>query len=588
MKRHSATSVGGYILILSLIVSAVVMTVTTGFFNYYASAVHAERFSLAGAQAQALSEAGIDKAIYELNQDAGYSGESDTPLGNGVFSISVASVDSNTKYITITSSVPDSVRPTATKVVRVTATINSSIVSFRYGVQIGSGGVTMNNGSRIEGNLFANGNVSGSGTITGDATVAVGTDTAADQQMTVQNSSFNVGDTSAHADVSQSFKPSVSASLAGISLNLKKTGSPNDLILKIVADNNGKPGTTVLGSGTIPASLVTTSYGFAEATLDSTPSLTANQTYWIIAIAPVSASNYFIWARDSNGSYSRGSAKYSSNWNVQNPTWTSITGDLGFRTYREGVLTSLSGVTVGGNAWAHTLSGCSVGGTASYQVISSCSVGGTSYPGAADATPTPLPVSDAQIAEWEAAAEAGGTIAGPYSYTGSQTLGPVKINGNLSVTNGASLVLSGPVWVNGNVTFSNNASLLVSPVIGAGGTVLIADATNATTTSGRVSISNNVVIEGNGNAGSFPMIISTNTGSEAIEMSNNASGVILYAPYGGIEVSNGTSANQITAQRLELQNNATITYLSGLQSASFSSGPGGSWAVMPGTYAILR
>ena len=588
MKRHSTALTRGYILILSLIVSAVVMTVTTGFFNYYGSAMHAERFSLAEAQAQALADAGVDKAIYELNQDAGYSGETDTPLGNGVFSALVASVDSNTKYITVTGSVPDSERPTATKVVRVTATINSSVVSFRYGVQVGSGGVTMNNGSRIEGNLFANGNVSGIGTITGDATVAVGTDTAADQQMIVQNSSFNVGDTAARADVAQSFKPSASAPLAGISLNLKKTGNPSNLILKVVTDNGGKPGTTVLASGTIPASLITTAYGFAEATLDSTPTLTANQTYWIIAIASVNSSNYFIWARDSNGSYSRGVAKYSSNWNLQNPTWTSITGDLGFRTYRDGILTSLSGVTVGGNAWAHTLSSCSIGGTASYQVISSCSVGGVSYPGTADANPTPLPISDAQIADWEEVAVAGGTIEGSYSYSGSRTLGPAKINGDLNLSNGASLVLTGPVWVNGNISLSNNASLLVSPSVGTSGAVLIADATNATTTTGRVSISNNVVIEGNGNAGSFPMIISTNTGSEAIEMSNNASGVILYAPYGGIEISNGTIANQVTAKRLELQNNATISYVSGLQDASFSNGPGGSWAVSPGTYAILR
>lgn len=588
MKRYSIALSRGYILILSLIVSAVVMTVTTGFFNYYGSAVHAERSALAEAQAQALADAGIDKAVYELNQDAGYSGEIDTPLGNGVFSVSVASVDGNTKHITVTGSVPDSVHPTATKVVRVTATINSSIVSFRYGVQIGSGGVTMNNGSRIEGNLFSNGNVSGSGTITGDATVAVGTDTVADQQMTVQNSSFNIGDTSAHADVAQSFKPSASAALAGISLNVKKTGNPSNLILKVVADNGGKPGTTVLASGTIPASLVTTTYGFAEATLDSTPTLMMNQTYWIIAIAPVNASNYFIWARDTNGSYSRGAAKSSSNWNVQNPTWASITGDLGFKTYRDGILTSLSGVTVSGNAWAHTLSSCSVGGTASYQVISSCSVGGTSYPGTADANPAPLPISDAQIADWEEIAVAGQVISGSYSYSGSRTLGPAKINGDLSLSNGATLVLSGPVWVNGNIFLSNNASLLVSPSIGASGAVLIADATNATTTTGRVSISNNVVIEGNGSAGSFPMIISTNTGSEAIEMSNNTSGVILYAPYGGIEISNGTTANQVTAKRLELQNNATISYVSGLQNASFSNGPGGSWAVTPGTYAILR
>ena len=51
------------------------MTVTIGFFNYYASAVQAGRYALASAQAHSLAEAGIDKAVYELNQNGSYSGK---------------------------------------------------------------------------------------------------------------------------------------------------------------------------------------------------------------------------------------------------------------------------------------------------------------------------------------------------------------------------------------------------------------------------------------------------------------------------------------------------------------------------------
>lgn len=588
MKRPPRFFTRGSILLLALIVSSIIMTVTIGFFDYVASAVRAERFALASAQARSLSEAGIDKAVYELNQNSSYSGESETALGNGTFSISVSSIDSNTKHITVTSFVPNSAQPTATKVVQATVNINTSIVSFRYGVQMGNGGVTMGNGSRIEGNIFSNGDISGSGTITGDATVAIGTDPIADQQWTIQNNGFNIGDVSAHADVAQSFKPSVNASLSKIILNVKKTGSPGDITIKIVTDNSGEPGTAVLASGTIPASLITTAYGFAEATLDSSPSLTKDQTYWIIATASVNASNYFTWGRDSNGGYTRGVAKYSNNWNMPNPTWSNITGDLDFKMNVSGIHTSLSGVTVEGNAWAYTLSNCSIGGDASYQAISSCSVAGTEYPGAASATPVPLPISDAQITDWETIAASGGTIQGPYSVSGTQTLGPKKINGDLKVTNGNTLILSGPIWVSGDVEFSNNASLIVSPNTGTRGAILVADAPNATTTKGKVIISNNVIINGNGSTNSFPMIISTNTGPEAIELSNNATGVILYAPYGGIEVNNGASVNQVTAKQLELNNNSSVTYMSGLQSASFSNGPGGSWAVIPGTYAITR
>ncbi|MDD2658030.1 MAG: hypothetical protein PHD04_05320 [Candidatus Pacebacteria bacterium] len=576
----------GYIVIFASVISAIIMTITTAFFGYYGSAVHAERVALAGTQAQALAEAGIDKAIYELNQNGSYTGENNTALGGGTFTTSVASIDSITKNITVTSSVPNSSTPVATKTIRVTATIDSSIVSFRYGVQVGQGGVSMSNGSTITGNLFSNGNITGSGTITGDATVSAGVSPVADQQWTVQNSGFNVGDTSAHAAVAEAFRPSTSASLGQINLNLKKTGNPGDLTIKVVTDTNGKPSTNVLASGVIPSSGITTSYGFVSAALDGMPALSSGQTYWIIAIASVSSSNYITWGLDTGAGYPNGSAKYISNW--QNSSWNSITGDLDFMLFLTGVATSISGVTVNGNAWAAGLSSCTVGGTASYQTIANCNVTGTKFPGTAPATPAPLPVSDAQIADWEAIAAAGGTIAGPYAPPGTVTLGPKKIDGDLTISNGAKLILSGPVWVNGNVTFSNNAFLSISPSTGTGGAVIIADATGNTAMKGIVNLSNNVTISGNGNANSFPMIVTTKMGSNAIELSNNAASVILYAPYGYVEISNGASANQVTAYKFELENNASISYVSGLQNMNFSNGPGGSWSVVPGTYALIN
>src|SRR3989338_8239155 len=137
MKRLSPSCARGYILLLALVVSAVITTVTAGFFNYYVSAIHAERFALASAQARSLAEAGIDKAVYEINQDGGYSGESNIALGNGTFNVSVASIDSNLKRVTVTSFVPNSTNPTAMKVVRATVGIDSSVAAFHYGVQIG-------------------------------------------------------------------------------------------------------------------------------------------------------------------------------------------------------------------------------------------------------------------------------------------------------------------------------------------------------------------------------------------------------------------------------------------------------------------
>ncbi len=413
----------GYILLLTLVFLGIFATVAVAYLNFVTASARSARYDIASSQALALAEAGVDEAIYQLDQDPDYGGETDTALGGGVFTVVISNANTSTKRITATGSVPSA----ATQTITVLADINSSLVSFHYGVQVGAGGVSMNNGSQIIGNLFSDGSISGSGTITGDATVASGT-----------------------------------------------------------------------------------------------PS------------------------------------------------------------------TSLSGITVNGTAWAHTLSNCTVGKDAYYQAISGCTVDGTSYPGSADAQPAAMPISNAQISSWEATASAGGVTAGPYTVSGSKTLGPQEIDGNLTVANGATLTLSGVVWVKGNITLANDSTLTVSPTTGNEGAILIADVPGSNATEGTVMLANNITVSGNGSPGSYPMILSTNSGSSAITLSNNSNGVILYASQGTVLVSNNGGANEITAYQLSLSNNATVTYLSGLQSSSFSNGPGGSWDIVPHTYAIAN
>ncbi len=576
----------GQVIIVALVLSAILLIMTTTLIGYIISHARVGRYTLASVQAFHLAEAGIDKAINELNQNIAYTGETATPLGNGVLSIAIASLANNLKRISATAYVPNAVNPIATKTVKVTAGINSSIVSFRFGVQIGNGGVTMGNGSVIRGNLFSNGNVSGGGQVTGDATVASGTQSSADQQWSIQNSGFNFGNTSSRANAAQSFTTSVSATLNKVSLNLKKIGAPSDLTIKIVSDNGDKPSKTLLATGNIPAFSVTTSYSFVDSSFATSPALNAGQKYWIIAIASVNPSNYFIWGMDNADGYGEGTGKYSADWNAGNPVWNLVNGDLGFKTYMGGADTSLSGITVQGNALARTLANCTIGGNAFYQIMSGCSVAGTLNPNSQEASPVAMPISNAQIADWETLAENGGVIAGPYTLTGTQLLGPKKINGDLTVN--GTLYLTGPVWVNGDITFANNSSLIVHASTGSSGAILVADATGNTATMGIVDLSNNMTISGNGNAGSYPMILSTNTSANAITIGNNATSVILYAPNGTVRVDNNATANQITAHALNLSNNTTVDYVNGLQSSSFSNGPGGSWTTVPGTYVIAR
>lgn len=415
----------GYILVLSLVFLGIFFTTATAYLSSVTSSARAARYAVASAQALAIAEAGIDEAVYRLNQDGNFSGETTVALGAGVYTTTVTNVGTNTKRLTVTGSVPDAVYPTATRTISALVGVDTTVISFNYGVQVGAGGITMANGSKIRGNLFSNGSVSGGGIITGDATVASGT----------------------------------------------------------------------------PA-------------------------------------------------------------------------------------TSLSGVTVQGSARAHTLSSCTINKDAYYQSLSGCSVSGTKYPGTADIDPGSMPILPTQISDWETIATAGGVIAGPYTVSSPITLGPKKIDGNLTVN--SSLTLSGIVWVKGNITFGNGSTLTVSAATGNDGAIIMADVPGSEATLGVVDLSNNMTISGNGSAGSYPMVLSTNSGSAAITLSNNASGVILYASQGRIVINNNAEANQVTAYGITLNNNAEVEFKSGMQSQTFSNGPGGSWVILPRTYSISR
>ncbi len=411
----------GVILLLSVVILAILLTMSSAIVGYTALQVHAEHQSIDQGQALALAEAGVDKAISQLNTNSNYAGETSTALGNGQFSVSITT-NGNTKQITATGYVPSSANPIATKIVKASVSINTTAIAFNFGVQVGAGGITMNNGSSISGNIYSNGSISGRGTISGSATVAG-----------------------------------------------------------------------------------------------------AN---------------------------------------------------------------SISGVSIGGTAKADSMDNCTITGDAYYASQNSCTVGGIQHSGSADPAVQPMPVSSAQLTSWESTATAGGVSNGNMTINGSTTLGPKKITGNLSVS--GTLNMTGPIWVVGNITFSNGASLTTDASLGNSSTVLIADNPGNLATSGIVTISNNVTFSGNGNPDSYPMVISTNSGAAAIDLSNNANGAVFYAANGTINLSNNVNATQLTGYSINLSNNATITYSTGLANADFSSGPGGSWQFQSGSYFISK
>src|SRR5690242_20634197 len=80
---------GGYVLLTALVFTAILFAISAGLISYTNQYATFEKHSAGDSQALQLAEAGVDKAIYQLNQNANYTGETFTlPGGTVVISIS--------------------------------------------------------------------------------------------------------------------------------------------------------------------------------------------------------------------------------------------------------------------------------------------------------------------------------------------------------------------------------------------------------------------------------------------------------------------------------------------------------------------
>lgn len=199
---------------------------------------------------------------------------------------------------------------------------------------------------------------------------------------------------------------------------------------------------------------------------------------------------------------------------------------------------------------------------------------GTLYPGSETSEPIGLPMSANDIDLWKSWAESGGTYSGNYVLDGNsvtESLGPKKIDGNMTATNLSHLTLTGVVWVTGDLVLSQNAIIGMDPSFGPSSTIIVVD--------GTITTENNVVINGSGNSDSYIMLLSTSISDPAINVANNSDSVVYYASDGYIDVANNAKIRSITAKGINLKNGAIVQYDSGLANANFSAGPGGSWVI---------
>lgn len=458
--------------------------------------------------------------------------------------------------------------------------IEGTTASFDYSLQTGTGGFDITGGSTVIGSIFANGPITGdsSSNITGSAVSANSPDFGLNKSNGSGTPTYDVifGKTTASQDVGQSFIVSADTTLNQAHFYIKKVSTPSNITVRLVNNASGVPGTTTIASATLSASSVSNTYGWATVNFGTNPNLTAGTTYWLVLDASVSNTKYYMIGGNANG-YVDGNGKigqFNSTWNDTTPTGI----DYFFRAYTGGASGLIQGEsqwnqlhigTVSGNAASHTANYVNVTGTLICQEGTgnnkSCDPG-------TDPTYAAMPISDDTIETWKTEAESGGTHSGNYSvgWAGA-TLGPKKINGNLTVSGGGILTVTGTLWVTGNITLSGGGLIKLSADYGEDDGVVIA--------TGNISISGGADATGSGEDGSYILMLSESSSGSAASISGGSGAVILYAANGTLTISGGAELKGGTAKRIVVSGGSDVNYESGLADMHFASGSEAGFAI---------
>ena len=201
-------------------------------------------------------------------------------------------------------------------------------------------------------------------------------------------------------------------------------------------------------------------------------------------------------------------------------------------------------------------------------------------------SPEELPVSAGQIQSWKNEASCNNDpsciFSGDYIITEGTTenIGPRRIEGSLILENNATLKMTGTIYVAGvtsNIILNQNSTVELDPnYYGSLSGLIIAD--------GKIDVENNATIQGSGQEGSYTMLISLDfsldENNAAIDVKNSAMGAVFYTVNGVMRLRNNMKIREATGYKIHLDNNAEIEYETGLEEATFTSGPGGSWEVV--------
>src|SRR3989344_1355700 len=163
----------GQIIIIAAVFMFIVTVLVAGLVGYAGVQIKSQRQAVGQVQGLNIAEAAIEKAIWRLNNEQNYTGETGTGFGGGEYNVTITNVVLD-KIIKADVFIPNSTNPKAKRTVQVTATTGTTNMGFNYGVQVGEGGLQMDNNSSVIGNVYSNGDIIGGNgaAITGTAVVA--------------------------------------------------------------------------------------------------------------------------------------------------------------------------------------------------------------------------------------------------------------------------------------------------------------------------------------------------------------------------------------------------------------------------------
>lgn len=229
-----------------------------------------------------------------------------------------------------------------------------------------------------------------------------------------------------------------------------------------------------------------------------------------------------------------------------------------------------SNATINGNAFSNA----DINGASNTQINGNASAVGIVSSPLPDVSGTisegvdlvPLPPFDQQFWKDEANINNDPIIGDYVLDDGSDTLGPRKIEGNMTIDGNASLTVTGPLHVTGNLLMDSNSDMLLDESFNSDGTVILVE--------GTITFSSNAEVLGtSADPKGYILIVSVASSTDAIDInSNSALEASFYALNGDISLGSNGDVVALVGQGLILNSNAEINFDMGLIDYTYSAG----------------